>query len=115
MCRRARRDSRVSGIDGDSKRSLVRLGVVGDHLRQIEGLCQGRAHGRADDARGVGDHEGHGALGHELGGHDEVAFVFAVGGVEDDDEAAIFWGRGERVSGCGLGGGRRDLELRTEI
>ena len=41
------------------------------------------------------DHDRHLPGGHVLGGENEVAFVFAVGGVEDDDEFAAFL-RGKR-------------------
>ena len=52
---------------------------------------EGRGQRAADQAAGVADHEG-GFLGGEvLGCADEVAFVFAGGGVEDDDEGAGFW------------------------
>jgi hypothetical protein len=45
--------------------------------------------GRADQARGVADHEGHFFGSDVLGGDDEVAFVFARGVVQDDNEFAI--------------------------
>ncbi len=36
----------------------------------------------------MADHEGHFLRGDVLGGDDEVAFIFAGGGVKDDDEVA---------------------------
>ena len=40
------------------------------------------------------DHEGHFVGGHIFGGEDEVAFIFAGGGVEDYDEFAALCGDG---------------------
>ena len=40
---------------------------------------------------GVPYHEGHLFCGDLFGRDDEVAFVFAFGGVKDDDEIAIAW------------------------
>lgn len=57
-------------------------------------MCgKGRRHGCADYAGGVSDHEGHFFGRHVAGGDYQVAFVFAGGGIEDDDEFAIFWGK----------------------
>lgn len=40
---------------------------------------------------GMADHKGHFFGSDGFGGDDEVAFVFARGGVEDDDEVAVSW------------------------
>ncbi len=92
-----RRDARrrAHGVDGNRVRRPFGLGglVLGDHLRELQGKGQGGGDGGADEAAGVLDHEGHFVGGHVLGGEDEVAFVFARGGVEDDDEGAVFFGR----------------------
>ena len=82
----------AGGVDGDGVRGAFRVFVRGDHLRQLEG---GGAHGqerRAEVAGGVADEEG-GFGGREgARGDDQVAFVFAGFGVEDDDGVA---------AGCG--------------
>lgn len=39
----------------------------------------------------MSNHEGHLFRGHSLGSDNEVAFIFAVGGVENDDELSILW------------------------
>lgn len=78
----------VGRVDSDGVGGAVWVGVVRDHLREFEAGGLGGEEGRADVTRGVPDHEG-GFCGREvLRGDDEVAFVFAVGGVEDDDVLA---------------------------
>jgi hypothetical protein len=85
----ARRDARVRGVDADSVRGLVGVGVVGDHLREVQG-CGARDGERGTQVAGaVADHEGGFCGGQGGGGDDEVAFVFAGWGVEDDDEFVV--------------------------
>lgn len=78
-------------VDGDGVGGAVGVfgGGQGHHLGQLEGRGAGGGEGRADVARGVADHEGHFGGGEGGGGDDEVAFVFARGGVEDDYEFVI--------------------------
>lgn len=53
---------------------------------------QGGRHGRADEARGVADHEGN-LLGRGVfRGDDQVAFVLAGEVVKNDYELSIFYG-----------------------
>lgn len=47
--------------------------------------------GKWAEIPGVADHKGHFFGCDGFGGDDEVAFVFAGGGVEDDDEVAVSW------------------------
>lgn len=89
MCRDARRHQRGIRIYGQSIGSAFRVFAVGHHLRETKGVAQRRGNGGADQARGVADHEGHFFRGDVLGGGDEVAFVFAGGVVQDDNELAI--------------------------
>lgn len=51
------------------------------HLREFEAGGEGREDRGAEVAGGVADHEGGFGGSEVLGGDDEVAFVFAVGGV----------------------------------
>lgn len=53
----------------------------------------------------MSDHEGGFGRGEVLGGADEVAFVFAGRGVEDDYEGAGFWGVLLGDGGVETGGG----------
>ena len=59
-------------------------------MREIERVGESGGERAADQAAGVADHEGGFFGGEVLGGADEVAFVFAGGSVEDDDEGAGF-------------------------
>jgi len=67
-------------------------------------------HGRAEIAGGVADHEGGFGGGKVGGGDDEVAFVFAGGGVEDNEEVAGGWVGGGWVSLCVCGRERDGVE-----
>ena len=94
---------RADGVEGNRVRRPFDLRglVLGHHLREREVRGEGGRDGRADEAAGVLDHEGHLFGRHVLGGDDEVAFVFARGRVQDDDEVAAFfsrWGRKKRVN-----------------
>lgn len=57
-------------------------------MRERERVAELARQGRADDAAGVPDHKGHLGRRHEFGRDDQVAFVFARGVVEDDEELA---------------------------
>lgn len=80
------------GVAGEGVGGAVWVGVGGGHLGEVEARGEGGEHRGADYAGGVADHEGHLGGCDEGGGDDEVAFVFAGGVVEDDDELAVFWG-----------------------
>jgi hypothetical protein len=81
----------------------VGIGVVGNHLRQLQLVDPCGRHRGADDAGAVPDEERHLCWGDELGGRDEVALVLPVGVVGDQDHAA---GRERRQRGAdGRGGG----------
>ena len=86
---------RARGVEGNRVRRPFNLRglVLGHHLREREVRGDGGRDGRADEAAGVLDHEGHLFGRHVLGGDDEVAFVFARGRVQDDDEVATFFSR----------------------
>ena len=90
-----------SCIDGDGIGGTVDFGVVGHHLGEAKVRRYGGGDRAADQTRGVADHEGGFGGGEVLGSDNEVAFIFAVGGVEDDDEGAAFWMRGD-VSGWNI-------------
>lgn len=93
MRRDARRHRLGVCVDGDGVRGAVGVSVVGDHLREVQGGGARDGQRRADVAAAVADHEG-GFFGRQgFGGDDEVAFVFAVGRVEDDDEFVVGWSR----------------------
>ena len=80
------------GVDGDGVRRAFGVFVRDDHLRELEGGGAHGQQGRAEVAGGVADEEG-GFGGREgARGDDQVAFVFAGFGVEDDDGVA---------AGCG--------------
>ena len=79
-------------VDGNGIRRAVDLAVLarGHHLREIQGLGEGGGQRAADQAAGVADHEGRFFGGKVLSRADEVAFIFARRGIEDDDEGAGF-------------------------
>lgn len=87
----ARGDGRVGGVDRDGVGGGAGVLVVGHHLREVEVEGALGQEGRADQAGGVADHEGHLFGGDGLGGDDEVGFVFAGGVVEDDYEFVGAW------------------------
>lgn len=78
----------VMGIDADGVGGPVGVGVVDDHLGQIQGGGPVGGEGCADDAAGVADHKGHLLGGDMLGRDDEVALVLAGWGIQHDDEVA---------------------------
>ena len=87
------------------------VGIGGDHLRQAELLNIFRAHRHADQALGVGRHEIHVLSGRKFCSTDEIAFVFAIGIVSDENELA-----GAQVGQCffdGIKGCHNDLSLKA--
>ena len=91
-----------AGVDGDGEGGLVLLAVGGGHHREAELFDVAGGHGEADEAAGVAHHEGQGLGGGELGGDDEVALVFAVL-VVDEDEHAAGAGFADQLVGGGKG------------
>ena len=75
-------------VDGDREGRAHRLGVVLDHLRELEAVELVALHGRADQAAALAHHEGDDLGGRLLGGDDEVALVLPVLVVDDHDRAA---------------------------
>lgn len=63
------------GGEGDGKKERTSVGGEGEYTLPC-----------------MPDHKGHFLRRDIFGCDDEVAFVFAVGGVEDDDEFAVFEG-----------------------
>src|SRR5690606_34723154 len=74
-------------------------GVAADHHRQLQLVETLPEHRHADDPRGVPQHEPDLLGGDLLGGEDQVAFVLAVGVVDDDDHLPPPDGLGELFDG----------------
>ena len=85
------RDGFARGVDGDGVRGSFGVFVRDHHLREFEGGGARGEQGRAEVAGGVADEEGGFGGGEGAGGDDQVAFVFAGFGVEDDDGIAAGW------------------------
>ena len=64
------------------------VGILADHLREVELLAPRAAHRHANKPLGVGRHKVHVLCRRELGGADAVALVLAVGGVGDESNLA---------------------------
>ena len=77
-------------FDGYGEVSAVLGAVFLGHQRQAEFVHQCVFHRQAHQAARVFDHKVDGFGGNELGGHHQIAFVFAVFGIGDDDHAAGF-------------------------
>ena len=76
----------VGGIDRDGEIGAVRFGVPSHHEGQAEALGGFLGDGGADETASMGGHEVD-RLGGDLGGGaDEVALVFAVFVIDDDDK-----------------------------
>ena len=90
MSRDARRHARVIRIDRYRVRGAIGIFICrsSNHGREIETACEIYGQRSADEAGGVADHEGHLRSGEVLGGDDQVAFIFAGDGVQDDDGLA---------------------------
>lgn len=76
-------------VDRDGEGGFVVGGIAGDHEFEAEAVAHGFGHGHADESAAVGGHEVDDLGGDVSGGGDEVAFVFAVFVVHDDDEFAF--------------------------
>ena len=80
----------VPVVDRDRERRARGPSLVSSHhLRDPELVEAPGRHRQAHDPAAVGDHEVHRLGGRLLGGDDEVAFVLAVGVVDDDDDLAV--------------------------
>ena len=86
-----RGDARGRGdmVDGHGEGRVVVVGVVGDHLVEVEAVGIDLAHRHADQSLAVGGHEVDVVRRREAGGADQVAFVLARGVVDDDDDVAL--------------------------
>ncbi len=71
----------------------VGIPVAGHHRRQLEHVRPLAGHRRADDAGGVGHHEGHLRCGDGVRGHDEIAFVLLVVVIDHDHHSTFGQGR----------------------
>jgi hypothetical protein len=85
----ARRHTFVLRVNRNGVGSLVGVRIVGDHLWEVQGCGTRDGEWRAEVAGAVADHEGGFGGGEGGGGDDEVAFVFARGVVEDNDEFVV--------------------------
>ncbi len=91
-------------VDGDGEGGAEGCGVVGGLGVELEAVAVVGGHGDAEDAACFAEHEIDGFGGDEFSGADEVAFVFAVFVVDEDDHAAGFEG-GDDVGDFGTGHG----------
>ncbi len=76
------------GVDGFGEGGAEVRGVLGRHGEQAKVVEALLGHGETDQAAAVFGHEVDGFGGDLLGGHGEIAFIFAVFVVDDDDHAA---------------------------
>ena len=74
-------------FDADGEIGLIGRTVVAHHQRQLQLPATFARQREADEASRVRDHEIDVGRSHELGRHDEVAFVLAILVVHDDDHA----------------------------
>jgi hypothetical protein len=81
--------SAVGDVDGDGEGGLMAGGIAINHHVESKGCEAFCAHRDADEASAVGCHEINGGRGGELGRHNEIAFVFAVLVIYDDDDFAV--------------------------
>ena len=79
---------RIDVVDGNGEGRFVIICIFTDHLGQTELMGIFDAHRHADQALAVAGHEVHVFCRAVLGGADEVAFVFAVRIIGDDDDMA---------------------------
>jgi len=78
------------GIDGDGKSGAHAFRVALDHQRQVELLGPGSRDRGADHAFAVGGHEIDRLRRRQFGGHQQIAFVFAVFVIDDHDHLTVF-------------------------
>lgn len=86
-----RRDARrraLEIIDRDREGGFVRFRVIGHHQRDIECIETLAFHGNANEPAGVVHHEGDCFRGDGIGRDHDIAFVFPVLVVDDDDHLA---------------------------
>ena len=76
----------AGGIDGDRKVGSITLPIFCDHARQSKFFCPIFGDGGTNQPSPVGRHKIDSFWGDFFGGHDEVAFVFAVFVIGDDDD-----------------------------
>jgi len=76
-------------IDGDCKPGLQRGRVILDHQRQLEPLADVGQDRHAELSPTMSHHEIDDFRGDRLGRTDEIAFVFPVLGVHDDDDPPL--------------------------
>ncbi len=76
-------------VDRFRKRGTVDGSVNGRHEGQVQLIAALFGEGKANEAAAVLGHEVDGVRGDFFGGHGEVAFVFAVLVVNEDDHAAL--------------------------
>lgn len=96
----------VAVVDADGEGGLVRFAVGLDHQRQFERIEALAGQRDADQAAAVADQEGHLRGADGIGGDDQVAFVFAVGVVDHDDEFAAGDGGDSGLDGIERGLGK---------
>ncbi len=103
------------GFDGDGEGRAVLGAVARGHGRQLQALAALAGERQADQAAAKAGHEVDGLGRHVVGGQHQVAFVFAVFFVDQDDHAPgahvghdVFDGRDGHG---GEGGGHGRLEL----
>ena len=86
-----RADARVARrahVDGNGERRFGAGFVLRHHRAQLQRVKPLGRHRHAEQPSPVRDHEVHGFGGDLVGRHDEVAFVLAVGRVDDDHDLA---------------------------
>ena len=76
------------GIDADLEVGLKRFAILSDHAFDTKLLQALGGRGDADETTTVLGHEIHGCGRDELSGHNEVAFVFTIRVINDDDHFA---------------------------
>ena len=94
-----------AGFDGLGEGGSEARGVLLGHGAEAEVVGALLGESEADEAAAVAGHEVDGLGSDEFGGEGEVAFVFAVFVVDDDDHASgaeLFEGSGD-VDECGWG------------
>ena len=76
-------------VDGHREGRFVVVGVVLHHLGELQLADKSLRHGHTDQALAVGGHEVDVLRGGKLGGADEIAFVFTVGVVCDQNDLPL--------------------------
>ena len=76
-------------VDGDGEGRLVVIGVGAHHLGDVQPLHVFLRHGHTDQPLAVGGHKVDVLRGGELGGADEIPFVFPVRVVCHQDDFSL--------------------------